>query len=82
MSKSYYDDMYEITKDEIGIAFLRRYLDTTIDLANETGNIAVINFAIKYNFQLRSDILDKEKLKGRDGKNGCKKGSFIKERSQ
>lgn len=33
--------------DEIGVAFLRRYLDTAIDLANKTGNIAVINFVIK-----------------------------------
>jgi hypothetical protein len=33
--------------NEIGVTFLRRYLDTAIDLANETGNIAVINFIIK-----------------------------------
>jgi len=33
--------------DEIGLAFLRKYLDTAIDLANETGNIAVINFVVK-----------------------------------
>jgi hypothetical protein len=33
--------------DKIGVTFLRRYLDTAIDLANETSNIAVINFAIK-----------------------------------
>jgi hypothetical protein len=33
--------------DEIGVAFLRKYLDTAIELANETGNIAVINFVIK-----------------------------------
>jgi hypothetical protein len=38
--------MFEIP-NKIGITFLRRYLDTAIDLANKTGNIAVINFVIK-----------------------------------
>lgn len=33
--------------DEIGVTFLRRYLDTTIDFANKTNNIAVINYVIK-----------------------------------
>lgn len=33
--------------DEIGVNFLRRYLDTAIDFANQTNNIAVINYVIK-----------------------------------
>jgi hypothetical protein len=33
--------------DEIGVTFLRKYLDTAIYLANKTSNIAVINFVIK-----------------------------------
>ncbi len=32
---------------EIGVTFLRRYLDTAIDLANKSSNIAVLNFVIK-----------------------------------
>lgn len=33
--------------NEISVTFLRRYLNTAIDLANKTGNMAVMNFVIK-----------------------------------